>query len=118
MFFYNTDVATANIYLTLVVNETVFKVSPIQNATDYNVKLSIVKDGVQELQGVLVNIQQSIFEFNLPANYTNTKGKYTGEFEVSCLVDGQTEKITSFPIEYEVRESITTKFKMDEQIKE
>lgn len=72
MYFYNTDVGTSNIYVQLVIKETIINVTPIENASNYVIKLSIIKgvDIVKELTGVLVNEEEAIYEFNLPADCT------------------------------------------------
>lgn len=110
MYFYNTDVGTSNIYVQLVVKETIINATPIENASDYVIKLSIIKgvDIVKELTGVLVNEEEAIYEFNLPADCTDLVGNCTGEFEISCTVGDHMEVITTFPISYEIKASILT----------
>ena len=112
MYFYNTDVRTSNIYVQLVIKETALSVNPIDNASDYAMKVSIIKPNgvVKILNGTLVNEDESIFEFSLPSDCTNLSGKYTLEFDVSCTVNGKTENITSFPVTYDVLKSILTDF--------
>lgn len=43
MYFFNTDKSTNNIYVQLVIKETVVQASPIENATDYAIKMNIIK---------------------------------------------------------------------------
>ena len=110
IYFYNTDVATSNIYVQLIVHETLLEVTPIEQASNYSIKVSIIKpnNAVKELNGVLVNERDSIFEFNLPEDCTNLAGRYLLEFEVSCTVSNKREQITSSPTSYTVNKSILT----------
>lgn len=112
MYFYNTDVNTSNIYVQLVIKETLLNVTPIDNATDYKIKVSIIKPNniVKVVNGTLVNEEQSIFEFDLPEDCTNVSGIYKLEFDVSCIVSERPENITTFPVKYEVKKSILTDF--------
>ena len=88
MYFYNTDINTSNIYVQLGIKETLLNVNPIDNATDYKIKVNIIKPNkvVKVLYGVLVNEEESIFEFDLPEDCTNISGIYKLEFDVSCTV--------------------------------
>lgn len=111
IYFYNTDVATSNIYVQLIVHETLLDVTPIEQASNYRIKVNIIKPNnvVKTLYGTLVNEEDSIFEFNLPEDCTNLSGTYHLEFMVICDVDNYfEEKTTSFPATYEVRKSILT----------
>ena len=112
IYFYNTDVSTSNIYVQLIVHETLLEVTPIEQASNYSIKVSIIKpnNAVKELNGVLVNERDSIFEFNLPEDCTNLSGTYRLEFYVQCLVNNREELTTSFPMTYEVKKSILTGF--------
>ena len=112
MYFYNTDINTSNIYVQLVIKENLLNVSPIENATDYKIKVNIVKPNnvIKIIDGVLVNEKESIFEFDLPEDCTNISGIYKLEFEVSCIVSERPENITTFPAKYEVKKSILTDF--------
>lgn len=111
IYFYNTDVATSNIYVQLIVHETLLEVTPIEQASNYRIKVNIIKPNnvVKTLYGTLVNEEDSIFEFNLPEDCTNLSGTYHLEFMVICDVDNYfEERTTSFPATYEVRKSILT----------
>ena len=112
MYFYNTDINTSNIYVQLGIKETLLNVNPIDNATDYKIKVNIIKPNkvVKVIYGVLVNEEESIFEFDLPEDCTNISGIYKLEFEVSCIVSERPENITTFPAKYEVKKSILTDF--------
>lgn len=110
MYFYNTDIGTSNIYVQMVIKETIVTATPIENASDFVIKLSITKDNalVHEMTGVLVNESKAIYEFNLPLICTELSGNYIGEFNIKGTVGDREEHITSFPISYEVRKSILT----------
>ena len=110
MYFYNTDKSTSNIYVQLVVKETVVKVTPIENATDFVIVAKIIKPGkaLKEMTGVLVNIEEAIYEFDLPTDFTNLSGDYDVEFWVSAKVSDSNETITSSNIMYTVKQSILT----------
>lgn len=110
IYFYNTDVGTSNIYVQLVLREPTFTATPIENAIDFSVKLNVIKPGeiIKFLNGVLVNEEEAIYEFDLPADFINLDGKYLIEFSVSCLVSDREEKITSDSTVYRVKKSILT----------
>ena len=110
MYFYNTDINTSNIYVQLVIKENLLNVSPIENATDYKIKINIIKPNnvVKTIDGALVNEKESIFEFDLPEDCINLSGVYKLEFVVSGIVSKREEKITSLPTEYTVNKSILT----------
>lgn len=110
MYFYNTDKGTSNIYVQMVIRETIVTAIPIDNASDFVIKLSITKDNtlVHEMTGVLVNEKEAIYEFNLPLVCTELSGNYRGEFDVKGTVGDREEHITSFPISYDVKKSILT----------
>ena len=110
MYFYNTDINTSNIYVQLVIKENLLNVSPIENATDYKIKVNIVKPNnvIKIIDGALVNEEESIFEFDLPEDCINLSGVYKLEFVVSGIVSNREEKITSLPTEYIVNKSILT----------
>ena len=110
MYFYNTDINTSNIYVQLVIKENLLNVSPIENATDYKIKVNIVKPNnvIKIIDGALVNEEESIFEFDLPEDCINLSGVYKLEFVVSGIVSKREEKITSLPTEYTVNKSILT----------
>ena len=110
MYFYNTDKKTSNIYVQLIIKDTTVLVTPIENATDFSVKMNLIKPGgiVKFLDGILVNEEEAIYEFDLPEEFINLGGKYKLEFMVSCLVSEKEEKITSDSTIYKVNESILT----------
>ena len=110
MYFYNTDKATSNIYVQLVVKETIVNATPIETASDYSVVAKIIKPGkvLKELTGVLVNEAEAIYEFDLPADFTNLSGKYDVEFWVSAKVSDKDEMITSSSTKYTVKKSKLT----------
>lgn len=110
MYFFNTDKSTNNIYVQLVIKETVVNASPIENASDFAIKMNLIKPGnvVKFVSGKLVNRSEAIYEFDLPEDCTNLAGKYLLEFEVSCTVSEKREQITSSPTSYTVNKSILT----------
>ena len=110
MKFMNTDKATSNIYVQLVIKQTVIVATPIQNATDFVVKANIIKGGniAKLLVGELVNKSDAIYEFDLPSDCTDLSGDYQLEFVVSAAVDGAEESITSTSTTYTVGKSILT----------
>lgn len=110
MKFMNTDKATSNIYVQLVIKQTVIVATPIQNATDFVVKANIIKNGniAKLLVGELVNEVDAIYEFDLPSDCTDLSGDYLLEFVVSAAVDGAEESITSTSTTYTVGKSILT----------
>ena len=110
MKFMNTDKATSNIYVQLVIKQTIIEVTPIQNATDFVVKANIIKNGniAKLLVGELVNEVEAIYEFDLPSDCTDLSGDYLLEFVVSAAVDGAEESITSTSTTYTVGKSILT----------
>ena len=110
IYFYNTDISTSNIYVQLIVHETLLDVTPIEQAENYKIKVNIIKPNnrIKVVNGELVNAVDSIFEFNLPSDCTNLSGTYYLEFMVTCDVNNEEERTTSFPGKYEVRKSILT----------
>ena len=110
IYFYNTDISTSNIYVQLIVHETLLDVTPIEQAENYKIKVNIIKPNnmIKVVNGELVNAVDSIFEFNLPSDCTNLSGTYYLEFMVTCNVNNREERTTSFPGKYEVRKSILT----------
>lgn len=110
IYFFNTDKKTSNIYVQLVVKESKVKATPIDEASNYSIKMNVIKPGgiVKFMDGILVNEEDSIYEFDLPTDFTNLGGSYQAEFMVSCLVSENEEKITSSPTTYTVNESILT----------
>ena len=111
IYFYNTDINTSNIYVQLIIHETLLEVVPIEQAYNYGIKVNIIKPNnvVKTLNGTLVNEEDSIFEFNLPEDCTNITGTYHLEFMVTGYVDNVFEEVTtSFPATYQVRSSILT----------
>ena len=110
MYFFNTDVATSNIYVKLVVAKTKVVATPIEEASNYSITLYAVKpdNSIKSMVGTLVNESDSIFEFNLPADFTDMAGEYPVEFWVNGLVGEAEERITSDPTSYTINKSITT----------
>lgn len=110
IYFYNTDVGTSNIYVQLVLRQTTVTETPIENAIDFSVRLNVIKPGeiIKFLDGVLVNEEEAIYEFDLPGDFINLDGKYLIEFSVRCLVSDREERITSDSTVYKVKKSILT----------
>ena len=83
MYFFNTDKSTNNIYVQLVIKETVVNATPIENASDFAIKMNLIKPGnvVKFVSGKLVNRNEAIYEFDLPEdciNLTNVSGLFSG----------------------------------------
>lgn len=110
IYFFNTDKSTNNIYVQLIIKETLVQATPIENATDFSIRMNVIKPGnvVKFMDGTLVNESEAIFEFDLPEDCTNLAGRYLLEFEVSCTVSEKREQITSSPASYTVNKSILT----------
>lgn len=110
IYFFNTDKSTNNIYVQLIIKETLVQATPIENATDFSIRMNVIKPGnvVKFMDGTLVNESEAIFEFDLPDDYTNLSGEYIMEFVVSSIVSEREEKITSSPTKYTVNKSILT----------
>ena len=108
MYFYNTDRSTSNIYVQLVVKETIVSATPIENATDFVIEAKIVKPNgfVKEMTGQLVNEADAIYEFDLPEDFTDLTGINQVEFWVRARVSDREERITSASTKYTVKGSI------------
>ena len=108
MYFYNTDRSTSNIYVQLVVKETIVSATPIENATDFVIEAKIVKPNgfVKEMTGQLVNESDAIYEFDLPEDFTDLTGINQVEFWVRARVSDREERITSASTKYTVKGSI------------
>ena len=108
MYFYNTDRSTSNIYVQLVVKETIVSATPIENATDFVIEAKIVKPNgfVKEMTGQLVNEADAIYEFDLPEDFTDLTGINQVEFWVRAKVSDREERITSASTKYTVKGSI------------
>ena len=108
MYFYNTDRSTSNIYVQLVVKETIVSATPIENATDFVIEAKIVKPNgfVKEITGQLVNEADAIYEFDLPEDFTDLTGINQVEFWVRAKVSDREERITSASTKYTVKGSI------------
>ena len=110
MIFVNTDVNTSNIYVQLCVNELSVNVSPVESIEQYTLEMQVIKPNNTPgtIQGILVNTEESIFEFNLPNDFIELGGIYLIEFWVKSQVNSVEEIITSNSTKYTVNNSITT----------
>ena len=110
IYYFNTDKNTSNIYVQMILRETSIEATTIENATDYSIKANIIKPDLDFniLDGILVNEEKAIYEFNLTEEYINLSGNYKIEFEVSSKVENIEESITSFPTKFKVFPSILT----------
>ena len=67
IYYFNTDKNTSNLYVQMVLRETTVEANPIENATDYFIKANVIKPDLDFniLDGILVNEEKAIYEFNL-----------------------------------------------------
>lgn len=115
MIFYNTDKATSNMFIKLVinmsVNENIKDYVTLQNATDYKVVLNVIKpksNNYKTLEATLLNKDEALFHIDLPAEFKDQVGDYIFEFEVSSKVENVDESITTSSSTYTVNKSILT----------
>lgn len=115
MIFYNTDKATSNMFIKLVinmsVNENIKKYVTLQNATNYKVVLNVIKpksNNYKTLEATLLNEDEALFHIDLPNDFKDQIGDYIFEFEVSSKVENVDESITTSSSTYTVNPSILT----------
>lgn len=115
MTFWNTDKKTSNMFVQLVINmsenELIKNYVTIENATDYKIKLNVIKPKTNQyrtFEAKLLNEEKALFEIDLPDEFTDQVGEYSFEFEVSSKVDSNDESITTSNGTYKVNGSILT----------
>ncbi|WP_297136114.1 CD1375 family protein [Terrisporobacter sp.] len=119
MSFYNTDKNIANLFvklqITMSTNPSIVGFVNKEEASNYNVKLTVVKPKTTmlvELTGVVqdesVMGNGAVYLFDMPQNFTDQVGKYICELEITCMVNGREEVVTCEPFEYVVKESVVT----------
>lgn len=119
MSFYNTDKNIANLFvklqITMSTNPSITGFVNKEEASNYNVKLSVVKPKTTmlvELTGIVqdesVMGNGAVYLFDMPQNFTDQVGKYICELEITCMVNGREEVVTCDPFEYSVKESVVT----------
>lgn len=119
MSFYNTDKNIANLFvklqITMSTNPSIVGFVNKEEASNYNVKLTVVKPKTTmlvELTGVVqdesVMGNGAVYLFDMPQNFTDQVGKYICELEITCMVNGREEVVTCDPFEYSVKESVVT----------
>lgn len=106
--FFNSDNGTSNIYVQLILPSLQFTVKHEQIGKNYSLSMNIVKpdNTYKTIEGVVVNDEEYIFEFDLPKYLTDIKGVYVFEVIMLCTVNGIYEMSTSLPHRYTVYESI------------
>ena len=112
MEFFNTDEKISNIFIKLNSSET--QVSSDEVATDYTVKLELIKPktySYEPIDATFISEEENIktYEVDLPSNYIDEIGKYNCQVVVSAIVNDSTEKFTSEAFQYVVKADITTK---------
>lgn len=115
MTFWNTDKKTSNMFVQLVINmsenELIKNYVTIENATDYKIKLNVIKPKTNQyrtFEAKLLNEEKALFEIDLTSEFTDQVGDYSFEFEVSSKVDSNDESITTSSSSYTVNGSILT----------
>ena len=110
IYYFNTDKNTSNLYVQMVLRDTTVEANPIENATDYSIKANVIKPDLDFhiLDGILVNEEKAIYEFNLTEECINLSGNCKIEFEVFSKVNNIEESITSFSTKFKVFPSILT----------
>ena len=116
LYFNITDVNVANIICTVVTSDYSkypIEVNPIDNSADYSIKLYATKPKTseyRELDAILIDSDNAIFEFILDEYMVDQVGKYICELVISC----EDKALTSGSFYYRVTDSIFNKF--DEEI--
>lgn len=119
MSFYNTDKNIANLFvklqITMSTNPSITGFVNKEEASNYNVKLSVVKPKTTmlvELTGIVqdesVMGNGAVYLFDMPQNFTDQVGKYICELEITCMVNGREEVVTCDPFRYTVKASAVT----------
>ncbi len=119
MSFYNTDKNIANLFvklqITMRTNPSITCFVNKEEASNYNVKLTVVKPKTTMLVDLVGVIQDSdvmgngaVYLFDMPQNFTDQVGRYICELEITCMVNGREEVVTCDPFEYVVKESVVT----------
>lgn len=119
MSFYNTDKNIANLFvklqITMSTNPSITGFVNKEEASNYNVKLTVVKPKTTmlvELTGVVqdesVMGNGAVYLFDMPQNFTDQVGKYICELEITCMVNGREKIVTCDPFRYTVKASAVT----------
>ena len=116
LYFNITDVNVANIICTVVTSDYSkypIEVNPIDNSADYSIKLYATKPKTseyRELDAILIDSDNAIFEFILDEYMVDQVGKYICELVISC----EDKSLTSGSFYYRVTDSIFNQY--DEEI--
>ncbi len=116
LYFNITDNNVANIICTVVTSDYSkypVEVNPIDNSANYNLKLYATKPKTseyRELDAILIDEENAIFEFVLSSEYVDQIGKYKCELVISC----EDKALTSGSFYYRVTDSIFNQF--DEEV--
>lgn len=116
---YNTDKRIFNIFLKLQItmsNSSDIKVFVTnEEGVNYKPKITVVKpktNQIRYIEGELMNVgtvgDGAIYQFDMPAEFTDQVGTYKCELTVTCDVNGFEELITCSPFTYTIKESIVT----------
>lgn len=108
MSFYNTDKNIANLFvklqITMRTNPSITCFVNKEEASNYNVKLTVVKPKTTMLVDLVGVIQDSdvmgngaVYLFDMPQNFTDQVGRYICELEITCMVNGREEVVTCDP---------------------
>lgn len=119
MSFYNTDKNIANLFvklqITMSTNPSITGFINKEEASNYNVKLTVIKPKTTMLVELTGAVQDesvmgngAVYLFDMPQNFTDQVGKYICELEITCMVNGREEVVTCEPFEYVVKESVVT----------
>lgn len=112
MKFYITDIKTCNIFAQLVINESkselIKKYAPVENATDFSIKLRIIKPNNEpkEIDFTMLNSTEAFFMVDLTEDYKDYLGEYKCELFVDSIINGELERITTASFSYNVLPSI------------
>ena len=112
MKFYITDIKTCNIFAQLVINESkselIKRYAPVENATDFSIKLRIIKPNNEpkEIDFTMLNSTDAFFMVDLTEDYKDFIGEYKCELFVDSIINGELERITTASFSYNVLPSI------------
>lgn len=115
---FNTDKRIMNIFVKLQTvmsnNQDIATFVTQEEATNYKLKLTVVKPKTNQLRyadGVLMsdsNGGNAVFQFDLPAEFTDQVGVCTCELSVTCTVNGNEESMSCDPFKYTVKANAVT----------
>lgn len=115
---FNTDKRIMNIFVKLQTvmsnNQDIATFVTQEQATDYKLKLTVVKPKTNQLRyadGVLMssaNDGNAVFKFDLPDEFTDQVGICECELTVTCTVNGNEEVMSCDPFKYTVKPNIVT----------